>query len=229
MCVYNISVEKLQIRGWHVTSGIFATSNSEISTNKISNVSAPRLFAGHSELSLDKYPKVGETATLTVNATNNDTVKPSEVDLDSLTISITEGLEFVGINSSKIEYVERYNLDDEYEYSIPLDLESGESKTFTVTIKAVKEGLHFIGSYYFEGEDGLAYYVTSDEIWSYDEYRKKFANIKPQQAEITECPEGYLLHANQCFDVSIPTPTPTLEQRQDTIFGLCAEYMRGDS
>ena len=203
-CVYPKSVQALSVRGW--TAGMDLTSVQETDTFAyepndtyvVSTMNIHSLFDVAVNVTLDRLPRIGETATLIITQTNNETYL---IDPFNYTrFAIPDGFEFVGLDTTQFTTTP---VGDgvRHIYDIPTVVQPGQTMTQNVTIKAVSTGFQSLSVYGAHGVPGdvFVYLGENETLPSQEWYAKYGYPPKPQRAEVTECPTNHALVDGYCL------------------------------
>ena len=173
-CVFGASLEKLELRGFVLLdtvqnwSSTCPTDPSAASVYSGSRGTPPRIC-------MSNLPSVGETATVKIGYTNNhpiSTVGRQERSYPGWQLSPN----FEIVNSHGMPYRTVYHPGTDtaidYRHVSDMHLESGESITYDIEIRAVREGPAMITGWGHTWEDaGIMLYLDTEETMFYQEHR----------------------------------------------------------
>jgi len=152
--------------------------------------------------SLSNLPKLGETTIVTVTSEF-----PMQDDrTDFINVIISDGFEFVGISNDQIK-ISSFGWGEDFNYIEKLVTSTpDQNQTFTVELKAIKEGEHFITVGIIDYEQGsqLELVVGTNETLTLADHKIKYSeNSEKRTQEILNLEN---LYENTTYDFSIKYP-----------------------
>ncbi len=183
-CVFTSSVDPLKQRGFILS---YETAPYERPVGSIDQT-APRT-SSHTipEVSISRLPNINETATVTINITNNGLPVTNTTENRSSIHLITgwtipSGFEIV--DSGGLEYeIELDRTGNEilrYYYTEFTPLDTDESKTYTIEVRAVNEGhYHITGISYYRTGGYLGIYLDDEETMLWSERMARYPELYP--------------------------------------------------
>ena len=169
-----------------------------------------RLHNAEVNLNLSNLPKVGETAELAIEVTTYDekSTWPGEI----ISVGLTSGvLEFVDIPTADISHQILEKWGDRYTIHLPLNvLSQNQTDTYTVTIKAVTEGIGRIGVSALDSSSSLPIGVTLQQGLMIDDYYELFPKQTPEYlssiaaAQLTSKNTGPMMEPEPLFPNTSP-------------------------
>ena len=184
-CVFEESVLELETRGFGFVGEPFDMFPIK-STDNHGPPSAPRIGIPP-VVSMSRLPNIGETAVVEITFTNNLAINITDTmnaDLHSTGWRISSAFEIV--DSGGLQYeIENMGEDNptmaQYTAFTPLD--SGESITYRIEVRAVSEGHAFVvGVGYSHSGESIRLYIDSEETLLYEDHWAKYPEMHQRPA-----------------------------------------------
>ena len=182
ICVFEESMMKLQLRGFELVGGL--PPGAYVTATVGSGHGAP-LPGPLPEVRMSNLPEIGETAVVTVTYTNDHLINVTETDAQSSKaystgIFASPGFKIVDNGGLTFEpfYPSGNDEIEYYEHFVPTALDSGESITYTIEVRAVTEGLNSVGGIgYHQVDEHIFIYLDEDETLHWADHR----DLYPEQ------------------------------------------------
>ena len=168
---------------------VSATIANTIQADEITSsasISGEPLMGPLPEVRISDLPEIGETAIVTVTYTNDSTYVVTDTTLHAHPIAystgwrISPGFEIVdsGNMTAKPFYPPGRDEPDHYQYSVPTQINPGESVTYTFEVRAVEEGNNYVaGVGYYEEDAHIFMYLDDEETMLSSEHRARYPEM----------------------------------------------------
>ena len=185
------------------------------------SISGEPLMGPLPEVRISDLPEIGETAIVTVTYTNDSTYVVTDTTLHAHPIAystgwrISPGFEIVdsGNMTAKPFYPPGRDEPDHYQYSVPTQINPGESVTYTFEVRAVEEGNNYVaGVGYYEEDAHIFMYLDDEETMLSSEHRALYPEMhqpppKMSKNEMAQAEEAE--HLRQLAE-AIKNPPPNI-------------------
>ena len=185
------------------------------------SISGEPLMGPLPEVRISDLPEIGETAIVTVTYTNDSTYVVTDTTLHAHPIAystgwrISPGFEIVdsGNMTAKPFYPPGRDEPDHYQYSVPTQINPGESVTYTFEVRAVEEGNNYVaGVGYYEEDAHIFMYLDDEETMLSSEHRARYPEMyqpppKMSKNEMAQAEEAE--HLRQLAE-AIKNPPPNI-------------------
>ena len=194
-CVFEESVLELETRGFEFIGepfDMFPIKSSDMFPIKSSDMADSTLWTGDPPpvITMSRLPNIGETAIVEINFTNavwGDVTDTERYRNKYFETGWKVSSEFEIVDSGGLKYETRYfygtNEIADYRYSEFTPLNSGESKTYRIEVRAVEEGKSAVSAYGYETtEAAIVVYLDDEETMLTQDHMARYPEMHERTA-----------------------------------------------